>query len=79
MCYFGPSQVQEYSGGTKRKLNTAIAFMGRTRLVFVDEPTTGVDPAAKRHVRIYFSNSNFRSFFITFPHFFLGKVIEPSA
>nr|XP_021189988.2 phospholipid-transporting ATPase ABCA3 [Helicoverpa armigera]XP_049699930.1 phospholipid-transporting ATPase ABCA3 [Helicoverpa armigera]XP_049699931.1 phospholipid-transporting ATPase ABCA3 [Helicoverpa armigera]WRX06183.1 ABCA2 [Helicoverpa armigera] len=43
-------RVHQYSGGTKRKLNTAIAFMGRTRLVFVDEPTTGVDPAAKRHV-----------------------------
>ncbi|KAJ0177200.1 hypothetical protein K1T71_007209 [Dendrolimus kikuchii] len=43
-------KVDEYSGGTKRKLNTAVAFMGRTRLVFVDEPTTGVDPAAKRHV-----------------------------
>nr|QBP34375.1 ATP-binding cassette sub-family A2 [Trichoplusia ni] len=42
--------VDQYSGGTKRKLNTAIAFLGRTRLVFVDEPTTGVDPAAKRHV-----------------------------
>ncbi|KAF9424045.1 hypothetical protein HW555_000754 [Spodoptera exigua] len=43
-------RVHQYSGGTKRKLNTAIAFLGRTRLVFVDEPTTGVDPAAKRHV-----------------------------
>ncbi|XP_035432453.1 phospholipid-transporting ATPase ABCA1 [Spodoptera frugiperda] len=43
-------RVNQYSGGTKRKLNTAIAFLGRTRLVFVDEPTTGVDPAAKRHV-----------------------------
>ncbi|KAJ8730119.1 hypothetical protein PYW07_017157 [Mythimna separata] len=43
-------KVHQYSGGTKRKLNTAVAFMGRTRLVFVDEPTTGVDPAAKRHV-----------------------------
>ncbi|XP_075973498.1 phospholipid-transporting ATPase ABCA3-like isoform X2 [Anticarsia gemmatalis] len=43
-------RVHQYSGGTKRKLNTAVAFLGRTRLVFVDEPTTGVDPAAKRHV-----------------------------
>ncbi|CAB3224168.1 unnamed protein product [Arctia plantaginis] len=43
-------RVHQYSGGTKRKLNTAVAFLGKTRLVFVDEPTTGVDPAAKRHV-----------------------------
>ncbi|CAB3224165.1 unnamed protein product [Arctia plantaginis] len=43
-------KVYQYSGGTRRKLNTAVAFLGKTRLIFVDEPTTGVDPAAKRHV-----------------------------
>ncbi|CAH0397901.1 unnamed protein product [Chilo suppressalis] len=43
-------RVHQYSGGNKRKLSTAVALLGRTRLVFVDEPTTGVDPAAKRQV-----------------------------
>ncbi|CAG5059697.1 unnamed protein product, partial [Parnassius apollo] len=43
-------RVDQYSGGNKRKLSTAVALLGRTRLVFVDEPTTGVDPAAKRQV-----------------------------
>ncbi|XP_063533945.1 phospholipid-transporting ATPase ABCA3-like [Cydia strobilella] len=43
-------RVEQYSGGNKRKLSTAIALLGFTRLVFVDEPTTGVDPAAKRQV-----------------------------
>ncbi|XP_052740190.1 phospholipid-transporting ATPase ABCA3-like [Bicyclus anynana] len=43
-------RVDQYSGGNKRKLSTAIAMLGRTQLVFVDEPTTGVDPAAKRQV-----------------------------
>ncbi|CAH2037508.1 unnamed protein product, partial [Iphiclides podalirius] len=43
-------RVHQYSGGNKRKLSTAIALLGQTRLVFVDEPTTGVDPAAKRQV-----------------------------
>ncbi|XP_053608124.1 phospholipid-transporting ATPase ABCA1-like [Plodia interpunctella] len=43
-------KVREYSGGNKRKLSTAVALLGRTKLVFVDEPTTGVDPAAKRQV-----------------------------
>ncbi|KAJ2946030.1 hypothetical protein O0L34_g4949 [Tuta absoluta] len=42
--------VSAYSGGNKRKLSTAVSLLGRTRLVFVDEPTTGVDPAAKRRV-----------------------------
>ncbi|CAH2236791.1 jg8550 [Pararge aegeria aegeria] len=43
-------RVDQYSGGNKRKLSTAVAMLGRTKLVFVDEPTTGVDPAAKRQV-----------------------------
>ncbi|KAI8435956.1 hypothetical protein MSG28_004122 [Choristoneura fumiferana] len=44
------TKVEQYSGGNKRKLSTAVALLGHTRLVFVDEPTTGVDPAAKRQV-----------------------------
>ncbi|CAH2055589.1 unnamed protein product, partial [Iphiclides podalirius] len=35
------------SGGNKRKLCTAIAFMGRTPLVLLDEPTSGMDPASR--------------------------------
>ena len=36
------------SGGNKRKLSVAIALMGSPKLVFMDEPSTGVDPAARR-------------------------------
>lgn len=43
-------QVQFYSGGTKRKLNTAIAMIGAPRIIFLDEPTTGVDPKSRRYV-----------------------------
>lgn len=37
-----------YSGGNKRKLNTAIALVGNPPLLFLDEPTTGMDPKARR-------------------------------
>ncbi|CAG9094857.1 unnamed protein product [Plutella xylostella] len=43
-------RVYQYSGGNKRKLSTAVALMGYGRCIFLDEPTTGVDPAAKRQV-----------------------------
>ncbi|XP_063366023.1 uncharacterized protein LOC134654508 [Cydia amplana] len=35
------------SGGNKRKLCAAIAFMGRTPLVLLDEPTSGMDPGSR--------------------------------
>ncbi|CAH2088390.1 unnamed protein product [Euphydryas editha] len=38
------------SGGNKRKLCTAIAFMGRTPLILLDEPTSGMDPVSRRCV-----------------------------
>lgn len=37
-----------YSGGNKRKLNVAVALVGGPPLVLLDEPSTGMDPAARR-------------------------------
>jgi ABC-2 type transport system ATP-binding protein len=36
-----------YSGGMKRRLDIAMTLMGRPRLVFLDEPTTGLDPRSR--------------------------------
>lgn len=36
------------SGGNKRKLQTAFALVGNPSIVFLDEPTTGMDPGARR-------------------------------
>uniref|UniRef100_A0A452IHF8 ABC transporter domain-containing protein n=1 Tax=Gopherus agassizii TaxID=38772 RepID=A0A452IHF8_9SAUR len=38
------------SGGMKRKLSIAIAFLGGSRVVILDEPTTGVDPCSRRSI-----------------------------
>ena len=39
-----------YSGGMKRRLSVAIALMGDPKVVYLDEPTTGMDPISRRHV-----------------------------
>ena len=40
--------VGKYSGGNKRKLSVAIALLGNPAIIFLDEPSTGMDPEAKR-------------------------------
>ncbi|MFC8360815.1 ATP-binding cassette domain-containing protein [Streptomyces griseorubiginosus] len=37
-----------YSGGMKRKLDLAMTLVGRPRIIFLDEPTTGLDPRSRR-------------------------------
>jgi ABC-type multidrug transport system ATPase subunit len=38
----------KFSGGMKRRLSVAIAIVGNPRIVYLDEPSTGLDPASRR-------------------------------
>ena len=44
------SRVSTYSGGMKRRLNIGVALMGRPRLLFLDEPTVGIDPQSRNNI-----------------------------
>ena len=42
--------VRKFSGGMKRRVNIAVALMSRPQLLFLDEPTVGVDPQSRNHI-----------------------------
>jgi ATP-binding cassette subfamily A (ABC1) protein 2 len=46
----GDSRPDALSGGMQRKLSIAIAFVGGSRTVILDEPTAGVDPYSRRAI-----------------------------
>jgi ABC-2 type transport system ATP-binding protein len=43
-------RVAKFSGGMKRRVNLAIALMGSPMLIFMDEPTVGIDPQSRNNI-----------------------------
>ena len=44
------TKVDKFSGGMKRRINLAIALMGHPQLLFLDEPTVGIDPQSRNMI-----------------------------
>lgn len=43
-------KVENYSGGMKRRLNMAAGLLHRPKILYLDEPTVGVDPQSRNHI-----------------------------
>ena len=43
-------RVGKFSGGMKRRVNIAVALLHRPQVLFMDEPTVGIDPQSRRHI-----------------------------
>lgn len=43
-------KVKTYSGGMKRRLNIGVGLLHRPRIIFMDEPTVGIDPQSRRNI-----------------------------
>lgn len=46
----GGDAVQEYSGGMKRRVNIGVGLIHHPKMVFLDEPTVGIDPQSRRKI-----------------------------
>lgn len=46
----GKIRAGSYSGGMRRRLSVAMSFIGDPVVVYLDEPTTGLDPISRRHL-----------------------------
>ncbi len=47
------TQVKKYSGGMQRRLQIAAALLHKPRILFLDEPTLGLDPQTRNHIWNY--------------------------
>ena len=43
-------KVENYSGGMKRRLNVGVGLLHKPELVYMDEPTVGIDPQSRRRI-----------------------------
>jgi oleandomycin transport system ATP-binding protein len=46
----GGRAARTYSGGMRRRLDLAVSLVGRPRILFLDEPTTGLDPVSRNEL-----------------------------
>src|SRR6185295_17239497 len=44
------NRVKTYSGGMKRRVNIGVGLLHKPRLLFMDEPTVGIDPQSRRAI-----------------------------
>jgi hypothetical protein len=68
----------DYSGGNKRKLSVAIALLGDPKVLYLDEPSTGMDAHSRRYAQINYVTTTFECIKPRFPRFMWDLISQQS-
>ena len=69
MTPFKNRKVNSLSGGEKRKLSVALAFIGNPEIIFLDEPSSGLDIQSKRQLWDILKNYKSNKIVILITHY----------
>ena len=50
MLFRSKDRVEKYSGGMKRRVNIGVALLHKPKVLYLDEPTVGIDPQSRRSI-----------------------------
>lgn len=71
---FGAARAGHLSGGLKRRLNLAIGLLNRPRLLFLDEPTVGIDPQSRHFILATIKQINVQGTTVIYTSHYMDEV-----
>jgi ABC-2 type transport system ATP-binding protein len=71
-------RIEAYSGGMKRRINIAAGLLHEPKLVFLDEPTVGIDPQSRRNILDMVKGLNARGMTVLYTTHYMEEAQELS-
>jgi ABC-2 type transport system ATP-binding protein len=71
-------QVSAYSGGMQRRINIAVGLLHEPQIVFMDEPTVGIDPQSRRNILDTIKSLNQRGMTVLYTTHYMNEAEELS-
>ncbi|TFG72427.1 MAG: ATP-binding cassette domain-containing protein, partial [Anaerolineales bacterium] len=72
------SRVKTYSGGMKRRVNIGVGLLHKPKLLFMDEPTVGIDPQSRRSILDSVMNLNKQGMTVLYTTHYMEEAQELS-
>jgi ABC-2 type transport system ATP-binding protein len=72
------ARVETYSGGMKRRINLAVGLLHKPRMLFMDEPTVGIDPQSRRNILEMVKNLNRQGMTVLYTTHYMEEAQELS-